>query len=187
MKVHVLCSGGMDSATLAFHYRSLGHDLALHWIDYGHESRAMEWIAARWVSGAIGAPLHSHTATDLVPSGGEVLGRNRRFVETIAPHVGVPALVALGIHSGCEYEDTKPPFVVQMQRWLDARFGGLVQMDCPFLHMTKAEIAEVAEALAVPVEQTYSCDLAGPAPCGQCRSCVERNEALWRRGLSLLL
>lgn len=176
----------MDSATLAYHYRSLGHDVALHWINYGQASAESEWGCAHGLATQFRTPLHSHEVRGLTPTSGEIPGRNAALIEAVVPHIVPPGLISLGIHAGCEYADTKPEFRDAIQGQLDERFGGMVRLDCPFIMMSKQEVAEIARALAVPLEQTFSCEEPGPMHCGNCRSCLERAAALVDAGLPLL-
>jgi 7-cyano-7-deazaguanine synthase len=47
----------------------------------------------------------------------------------------------------------------------------------PFIHNTKAEIAQRGHELGVDFAQTWSCYKGGEIHCGTCGTCVERREA----------
>lgn len=55
---------------------------------------------------------------------------------------------------------------------------GSVRFHSPFRYSSKAEVAEAAVALGVPIGRTYSCQAASHFPCGACPNCVERLNAL---------
>jgi 7-cyano-7-deazaguanine synthase len=55
---------------------------------------------------------------------------------------------------------------------------GIQPIYAPFLYMSKADIAEEALGLGVPLHLTWSCYKGGDNHCGRCGTCVERLEAI---------
>jgi len=92
--------------------------------------------------------------------------------------------VATGNHAGDHfiYPDCRPEFIAAVSAALlignvgfsTPHFKGIV---APFVHMTKAEIVQVGDGLAVPWTDTWSCYKGGDVHCGRCGTCVERQEA----------
>lgn len=178
MRVHVLCSGGLDSTTLVYHYRAIGYEVVLHWFDFGQPSASIEWRTVKEFANRLECLSSMHKLASVRFRPGEVPGRNEALVMECIPHVERPALLALGIHAGCEYEDTKPSFKARLQGLLDLRYDGRLRLDCPFIDLTKRDIVAYARRLGVDVANTYSCDAGTLGHCGQCRSCHEREAVL---------
>lgn len=55
MRAVCLLSGGMDSATLAYHARHEGYDLICLHLNYGQRTERKERLAARTIAGLLGA------------------------------------------------------------------------------------------------------------------------------------
>jgi 7-cyano-7-deazaguanine synthase len=91
--------------------------------------------------------------------------------------------VATGVHAGDHaiYPDCRPEFIqAASQAGVLANkgfgsFGGIVT---PYVYSSKADIAEKAFRLEVPIEETWSCYKGGKIHCGKCGTCVERLEAI---------
>ena len=81
---------------------------------------------------------------------------------------------AIGIHSCTPYYDCSQSFVNDIQRLFDGYFNGSIQVEAPFLELTKGEILSLCDKLKVPVEITYSCERSSDIPCGECLSCIDR-------------
>jgi 7-cyano-7-deazaguanine synthase len=93
--------------------------------------------------------------------------------------------IATAVHSGDHaiYPDCRPEFVDLLERALwsgNEGFGSLAPnpIKTPFLYRTKADIAEMAMQLHVPIDKTWSCYVGGAKHCGRCGTCVERLEAI---------
>lgn len=99
------------------------------------------------------------------------------------------SLVAFAAHAGDHtiYPDCRPEFVEALgqalwigNEWADPR----PELAGPFLHMSKAQIADLANELEVPFEMTWSCYKGGEIHCGKCGTCVERQEAFVEAGIA---
>lgn len=104
-------------------------------------------------------------------------------------------VIATGVHAGDHYQypDCRPSFIYAAAKaiWegnegfhsfkqgghgIDESVGGIIH--APFLHKSKADIAERAFELGVPLHTTWSCYKGGDNHCGRCGTCVERLEAI---------
>jgi 7-cyano-7-deazaguanine synthase len=136
-KAVIVCSGGMDSATLAWHYASKGYDLHLVGFDYGQRHKKELQSLAK-IADALGAKheivdmsvLRNHlrgsslTSDDIaVPDGHyaeetmriTVVPNRNAIMLSIATGIAVAEgaeLVATGIHTGDHfiYPDCRPSF-----------------------------------------------------------------------------
>jgi 7-cyano-7-deazaguanine synthase len=178
-RVTVLLSGGIDSAaTLAF-YKKRRALLDAVFVDYGQPARASEWDAAQALAARLRVPV-ARVSLGFTPSvdKGEYFGRNALLAfAAVANSTKPPAILALGLHTGCPYYDTKPEFLDDMQRLLDGYSNGLITIAAPFLENSKADIVHVARRLRVPLSLTYSCERRSSPPCGECLSCADRGAA----------
>jgi 7-cyano-7-deazaguanine synthase len=55
---------------------------------------------------------------------------------------------------------------------------GSVRVEMPFRDMSKSDVARLGIALGAPIAATYSCQASSRVPCGACPNCVERLAAL---------
>jgi len=88
--------------------------------------------------------------------------------------------VAYGCHAGDHtiYPDCRVEFVNAMRAAFELCDWSQLQLLTPFVHEDKTEIVRIGKRLCVPFDLTWTCYEGGQQPCGQCGSCVERNEAL---------
>jgi 7-cyano-7-deazaguanine synthase len=95
------------------------------------------------------------------------------------------ARVYTGVHAGDHtvYPDCRPEFIDAMNNLIPIATESLVKIEAPFVHISKAEIARIGEALGVPWDQTWSCYEGNEVHCGKCGTCVERKEALSIEGI----
>ncbi|OKH88325.1 7-cyano-7-deazaguanine synthase QueC [Thalassospira sp. TSL5-1] len=207
MKTIVVCSGGLDSVTLA-HKVAREHSLqGLISFDYGQRHKK-ELDYAADTARDLGVP---HNIVDLKPVGRLLTGSSLtsddvavpdgHYAEetmriTVVPNrnaimmtvafgaaasAGADA-VAAAMHGGDHfiYPDCRPDFVNAFQSMQDHALEGVAQIRLytPFIHTSKADIAAEAGRLGVPIDRTWSCYKGGDVHCGRCGTCVERREAL---------
>lgn len=207
MKAVCIASGGMDSATLAWHYHAQGYDLLLVGFDYGQRHRKeLEHLArianrleaqSRIVHLPIKDLLHGSalTSDDIeVPDGhyaqdtmrATVVPNRNAIMLSIATGIAVAEgadVVATGVHSGDHfiYPDCRPgffnPFAQAMQAGNDGFTVDGFRLEAPFIEMSKADIAAHGSRLGVDYGITWSCYKGGDIHCGRCGTCVERIEA----------
>jgi 7-cyano-7-deazaguanine synthase len=94
------------------------------------------------------------------------------------------SFVAAGVHAGDHYQypDCRPEFIDAVSKTIIIGNEGFADpdfaIDTPFLNSTKAQIAEMAFDLAVPLDETWSCYAGADSHCGRCGTCTERLEAI---------
>ncbi|RCK29622.1 7-cyano-7-deazaguanine synthase [Thalassospira xiamenensis] len=207
MKTIVVCSGGLDSVTLA-HKVAAEHKLhSLISFDYGQRHKKELDYAAR-AARDLGV---KHHIVDLTPVGALLTGSSLtsddidvpdgHYAEetmriTVVPNRNAIMLavafgaaasagadaVAAAVHGGDHfiYPDCRPDFIKSFQTMQNHALEGVrdVSLYTPFLHGSKADIAAEAGRLGVPIDRTWSCYKGGETHCGRCGTCVERREAL---------
>ena len=201
----VLCSGGVDSVTLAY---KVAHEQRLDCLlafDYGqrhrkeldcvtrHAARLGTELLSLDLKG-LAALLPGSALTDDVPvpqghyaeesmRTTVVPNRNAIFL-TIA--CGIAAArglqrVAVAVHGGDHfiYPDCRPEFLAAYREMQRLALNDLAEIEVytPFLDLSKAEIVAAGAELAVPFGDTWSCYRGEADHCGRCGTCVERREA----------
>jgi len=202
-KAVIVASGGMDSAAAAWLYKAKGYDIHLVGFDYGQKhvkelsclmayaqdlNAKVDIIDLKQITVLLGR--NSLTADADVPDGHYreetmrktvVPNRNAMMLNiAVAIAQGEEAEVAvIGVHGGDHfiYPDCRPPFVLASMGAIEAATEGKVRLEAPFLYKSKADIAEIGNALFVPFEKTWSCYKGGSVHCGTCGTCFERKEA----------
>jgi 7-cyano-7-deazaguanine synthase len=212
MKTIVICSGGLDSVSLA-HRVAADHDLAaLLSFDYGQRHvKEVEHAAAcaarlgvphRVVDiRQIGAALSGSALTDdvAVPDGHYAeetmkitIVPNRNAI-MLAVAFGMAAAektdaVAAAMHGGDHfiYPDCRPGFMEAFQAMQDAALDGYAQvrLHTPYIDGSKADIVADGARHGVPFAETWSCYKGGEIHCGRCGTCVERREAFHLAGVA---
>ena len=205
MQTIVICSGGLDSVTLAHQVARQSVLAGLISFDYGQRHRKELDYAARAVVrlnvphtvidiSTLGAQLSGSALTDdiAVPDGHyaeesmkiTVVPNRNAIMLTIA--YGIAAArsadaVAAAFHGGDHfiYPDCRPEFVEKFSDMQKAALEGMnnIQLHTPFLNFTKADIVAAGVELNVPFAETWSCYKGGVVHCGRCGTCVERREA----------
>ena len=211
MKTVVVCSGGMDSVTLAYLVNKERELSRLVSFDYGQRHRKELEFAAQTaldlgtrhdtidISGLAPFLAGSALTDDLdVPDGhyaedtmrATVVPNRNAIMFAIA--FGIAAgenaqAVAAAVHAGDHfiYPDCRPAFVDAFRAMQDRALEGMWTIDfhAPFVDRTKADIARIGAALGVPFDRTWSCYRGGARHCGRCGTCVERQEALFLAGV----
>ena len=211
MKTIVICSGGLDSVTLA-HKAAAERDLAgLLSFDYGQRHvKELESAAAcaRRLGVAhrvvdlrdVGAALAGSALTDDVdvPDGHYAedtmkitIVPNRNAI-MLAVAFGMAAAqkagaVAAAVHGGDHfiYPDCRPGFIDAFQAMQDHALEGVAEVALwtPYVTGSKADIVAEGARLGVPFAETWSCYKGGARHCGRCGTCVERREAFHLAGV----
>jgi 7-cyano-7-deazaguanine synthase len=205
LKTLVICSGGLDSVTLAYKIAREFDLLGLVSFNYGQRHKKELDFAARCAAGLgvshdildisnIGAKLTGSALTDdlSVPDGHYTeesmkitIVPNRNAI-MLAIVYGLAAsrkadAVATAVHGGDHfiYPDCRPGFIKSFEQMQKEALEGYadITLYAPFLNLTKAEIAAEGARLNVPFADTWSCYKGGEIHCGTCGTCVERQEA----------
>lgn len=213
MKTLVICSGGLDSVTLAHNVAAEHGLLALLSFDYGQRHKKEIDFAGKCAArlgtehlvidiSAIGALLSGSALTKgeiAVPDGHyaeetmkiTVVPNRNAIMLTIA--YGIAAAkgaeaVAAAVHGGDHfiYPDCRPPFIEAFQTMQNHALEGLatITLFTPFVNRSKAEIVAAGRDLGVPFAETWSCYKGGELHCGRCGTCVERQEAFAVAGVA---
>lgn len=205
MKTLLVCSGGLDSVSLAYSLASQNALSRLVSFDYGQRHRK-EIQFAHLCAEQLGVPYHvidmrgvgavltgSALTDDIdVPEGhyeedsmkSTVVPNRNAILLSIA--YGVAAAnrddgVATAVHGGDHfiYPDCRPAFTEAFAKMQHAALDGYANVDLvtPFVNKSKADIVIEGARVNTPFEKTWSCYKGGDKHCGRCGTCVERREA----------
>lgn len=211
MKTLVVCSGGLDSVSLA-HRIAAEHQLtALLSFDYGQRHRK-ELDSAKACAERLGVP---HQIIDIRTIGRSLTGSaltddvdvpDGHYAEetmkiTVVPNrnaimlaiaFGVAAAknaeaVALAVHGGNHfiYPDCRPGFIEAFQTMQNHALDGYahIKLLAPYVHVSKADIVIDGAKYGTPFAATWSCYKGNDQHCGRCGTCVERREAFHLAGI----
>ena len=212
MKTIVVCSGGLDSVTLAHKVAGEGTLTRLLSFDYSQRhKRELEYAclcATRLMVphdivdiAAVGRLLTGSALTSgaAVPDGHyaqetmrvTVVPNRNAIMFAVAFGVAVTGradAVAAAVHGGDHfiYPDCRPAFVEAFETMQRHALSGLASISfcTPFLRMSKADIVREGARLGVPFAETWSCYKGGDRHCGRCGTCVERREAFHLAGVN---
>jgi len=211
VKTVVICSGGLDSVSLAHKVAGEHELLRLISFDYGQRHRRELDFAARCAARlrvphdlidirTIGSHLTGSALTDAVdvPDGhyAEETMRitvvpNRNAI-MLAIAFGVAAArqadaVATAVHGGDHfiYPECRPGFIDAFNTMQAHALEGYanVSLYAPFVNVPKAAIVTEGARHGTPFAETWSCYKGGDVHCGRCGTCVERREAFALAGV----
>jgi 7-cyano-7-deazaguanine synthase len=200
----------LDSTVLLYHLRADGDTVLALTVDYGqrhrveisHAQRTCEALGAEWQLADLSPVAHLLSGSSL--TSGQVAVPHGHYAEdtmkqTVVPNRNMILLavaggwaiarradrVAYAAHAGDHtiYPDCRPEFAQAVDRALRLADWHEIQLHCPFIAMTKAQIVARGAALDVDFARTWSCYEGGPIHCGQCGTCFERREAFQRAGV----
>lgn len=88
--------------------------------------------------------------------------------------------IALAVHAGDHaiYPDCRPEFIKKVDAVTRIANYESIKVYAPFMNKSKTNIARIGRKLGVPFAETWTCYEGSNKPCGECGSCVERDEAL---------
>lgn len=206
MKTVVVCSGGLDSVTLAHVVADTRNLTRLVSFDYGQRHAKELEFAARAAT-RLGVP---HDVIDMRGIGAVLTGSaltqddvdvpDGHYAEdtmriTVVPNrnaimltvaYGIAAAhgdnaVATAVHGGDHfiYPDCRPEFTRAFEVMQNHALDGYadVSLFTPFVDIPKADIVTIGARHNVPFADTWSCYKGGQHHCGRCGTCVERREA----------
>lgn len=211
MKTIVICSGGLDSVTLAYKVAHEAELTRLVSFDYGQRHKK-EVDYARLAAEKLGVP---HDLVDMRAVGALLSGSaltddvdvpDGHYAEdnmkvTVVPNrnaimlsvaFGIAAAqqadaVAAAVHGGDHfiYPDCRPAFTESFEAMQRQALDGYadVRLYTPFVHISKADIVTEGAKHNVPFAETWSCYKGGEHHCGRCGTCVERREAFHLAGV----
>jgi 7-cyano-7-deazaguanine synthase len=211
MKTLVVCSGGLDSISLAYKMGANRKLIGLISFDYGQRHvKELEFAAlcARRLDvphdiidiSNVGKHLTGSALTDdvKVPDGhyaeetmkATVVPNRNAIMLSIA--FGLAAArradaVAIAVHGGDHfiYPDCRPGFISAFEAMQQHALEGYadVRLIAPYVNATKADIVADGAKHLTPFEETWSCYKGGDLHCGRCGTCVERREAFHLAGV----
>lgn len=79
--------------------------------------------------------------------------------------------------AGNAYPDCSEVFNTAMTTAIYEGSGRALQVEAPFVRLTKADIVREGLRLKVPYELTWSCYEGTMVPCGKCGTCLDREKA----------
>lgn len=196
----LLCSGGLDSTTLAYWLYEREIDFSPLFLDYGQHCVEKEWETLQVV-----LPKDITTALERVDVSDIFRHSKSRLV--VEPDLWsesvddgdlyIPYRTVLFFAIGAACAQTRGATEVYsgfinsnhakeidctaaFLNGLDALAEqvGPVRFTMPFRDWSKANVVEEAVRLGVPIGTTYSCQLLSDTPCGACPNCVERLNAI---------
>lgn len=205
MKTIVICSGGLDSVTLAHKVAAENELIGLVSFDYGQRHKKELDYAAR-CAGRLGVPHDlidmSHIGQHLsgsaltddvdVPDGHyaedtmkvTVVPNRNAIMLAIAFGIGAAKgadAVAAAVHGGDHfiYPDCRPDFIDAFELMQKKALDGYaeIRLFTPFVHIPKSAIVTEGVTHDTPFGDTWSCYKGGEKHCGRCGTCVERREA----------
>lgn len=92
--------------------------------------------------------------------------------------------ILIGPLSGNPFPDASPEFFAAMARALSIGLGTGIEIEAPFLHLTKADVIRLGLERNVPFELTLSCmQPVGGMHCGRCSKCRERRDGFRDAGV----
>lgn len=211
-KTVLIYSGGLDSTVLLAHLLNEGRELYALTINYG-QRHAREIESATRICGltpalkahrvldlsGIKPLLAGSSQTDesvAVPHGHYtdetmkltvVPNRNMLLLATAAAWaISLKAdTIAYAAHAGDHaiYPDCRPEFVDAMQSALALADWHVLQIERPFITLTKADIVKRGSELGAFMAESWSCYEGKDKHCGRCGTCVERIEAFRLAGV----
>ncbi|KQV66159.1 7-cyano-7-deazaguanine synthase QueC [Rhizobium sp. Root1220] len=205
MKTIVICSGGLDSISLAHKVAAEKQLIGLLSFDYGQRHRKELDFAAACAT-RLGV---AHQIIDIRPIGSHLTGSaltddidvpDGHYAEdtmkaTVVPNrnaimlaiaFGLAAAqkadaVAVAVHGGDHfiYPDCRPGFIDAFQTMQNEALDGYasVSLHAPYVNGSKADIVTDGVKNGTPFDETWSCYKGGLRHCGRCGTCVERREA----------
>jgi len=173
--LYVLASGGIDSTTLLYFYKSNNERPKVIHFQYNQPNNISEKQSIEAICKYYDLECSTYNLDfPILKNKYELYGRNALFILSSASIVGGPSRISLGIHSYTGYYDCSPKFIITMQDLLDGYFAGTVQIETPFINYSKKEIIKYAKNNEVPLHLTYSCLNKNAPPGGICLSCKDR-------------
>lgn len=212
MNALVICSGGLDSVSLAHKVATEQKLIGLLSFDYGQRHKK-ELGFASICAKRLGVP---HQIVDIRDVGRNLSGSaltdnvdvpDGHYAEdsmriTVVPNrnaimlaiaFGVAAAqqadaVATAVHGGDHfiYPDCRPAFIDAFQTMQNHALAGYadIRLYAPYVNMSKADIVSEGAKHATPFDATWSCYKGGTRHCGRCGTCVERREAFDLAGIA---
>ena len=203
-------SGGMDSVSALYQAEKVYRVVAGISFDYGAKHNPKELPFARLHCQSLN--IHHEIVeigfmdrlfrSDLLLSGGDIPEghyEELRMKQTVVPfRNGIMLAIAAGYaesmdanglviaaHAGDHaiYPDCRGDFMTSMADAIRQGTYAHIQLICPFISMTKVQVAQCGKELGIDFGTTWSCYKGLEFHCGKCGTCIERREAFVRSGI----
>lgn len=212
MNALIICSGGLDSVSLAYRVATEHKLVGLLSFDYGQRHKKELGFASLCAKRLgvrhqildirdVGRNLSGSALTDNVdvPDGHyaeasmKITVVPNRNAIMLAIAFGVAAAqqadaVFIAVHGGDHfiYPDCRSAFIDAFQTMQDHALAGYadIRLYAPYVNMSKADIVSEGARYNTPFEATWSCYKGGDRHCGRCGTCVERREAFDLAGIA---
>jgi len=196
----LLCSGGLDSTTLAYWLQSKNISFIPLFIDYGQHCSTTEYeklskvlppscvekikkinISSVYLDNKSRLISEADLWTDEVHADDMYLPYRNSLLLTVgaafAQSKEIEKVYTAFINSNHAKEiDCSKGFFDNLANLL-VNYGA-VKIELPFRNMSKLEVAKIGLRLGAPIAKTFSCQISSKIPCGACPNCVERLNAL---------
>ena len=204
MKAVLIFSGGLDSTTLLYRMLDMGYEVEALTFNYAQRHKKEIDCASAIARGLeIAHEIVDLSSLAGLLGSSALLGKDEipdcHYTEEAAKKTVVPNrnMIMLSIAAGYAeareipelfyaahkndrtiYPDCRPEFVEALRPAIaQATAWHPVQLQAPFLDMSKAEIVRMGLELKVPYHLTWSCYRGEKQPCRSCPTCREREEA----------
>jgi len=200
----VICSGGLDSTTVAAHARYVeGREPILLHFQYSCQAETKEVEAVRNIAGALGAEarfcdvdwLRAIGGSTLTAADGPIAGaiegaefpyewvpaRNLVFMANAAAlcdALGIGEIyMGLNLEESAVYPDNTIEFFERLGDLLQVSTLVRPVVKMPVARMMKWQIVKYAYEIGAPIHLSWSCYRNGPLHCGACGPCYMRRTA----------
>ncbi|WJG10380.1 7-cyano-7-deazaguanine synthase QueC [Aliiglaciecola sp. LCG003] len=202
-KVVVIFSGGMDSFTVLNKVVRQGYDVFALSFNYGQRhSKELNYAANVCKNLGVQHKIVDISAINELIGGSSLTSdievpeghyEQESMKQTVVPNRNMILLsmavgyavsleaskVFYGAHSGDHaiYPDCRPEFVHKMNDVCAIANYEAVEIDCPYLDVTKIDILTDGIKMGLDYAQTWTCYNGREKACGKCGACQERLEA----------
>ena len=209
MRGVLIFSGGVDSTTLLYKMLADGYEVAAITFNYAQRHKK-EIASAKAIAKRLDIThqvVDLSSLASLLGDSALLVGKevpSCHYTEEAAKKTVVPNrnMIMLSVAAGYAeaheipevfyaahkndstiYPDCRPEFVQALRPAIRlATAWHPVELQAPFVDMSKAEIVRMGLSLQVPYELTWSCYKGEEKPCRTCPTCIEREEAFALNG-----
>ncbi|MFH1199130.1 MAG: 7-cyano-7-deazaguanine synthase QueC [Candidatus Omnitrophota bacterium] len=201
-KAVIIASGGMDSTTLLYDIIAQGYEVYALSINYNQKHfKELDFIRKTCKKlkiphkiidlSRVGKELlfaSALTSNKINIPEGNYKEKNMRF--TVVPNRNMIFLslasgyaislgakkVFYGAHAGDHalYPDCRKKFVQAMRKAISLAHWGPLELEAPYLNLSKSDITKKGKTLGVDYALTWSCYQGREKACGKCGTCQER-------------
>jgi len=173
----VMLSGGIDS-TVCLHIAD--NPVACIGIDYGQPHK-IELKYAEKIADNFGLPFKI-ISIPLITKSNDVVFNCRNATIACLGASYASSIGANSVYMGSNWSDwdrfpdCRPDFYKHLRNTFESAEYP-VSISTPLLHMTKAEVVNLAKKHQIDLSKTYSCYEGAAQPCGKCLACKTRLDA----------